>query len=174
MAGQTSYERATTEQYLTFEIADETYGIEVKSIREILELQRITHVPRTADYLLGVMNVRGRVVPVVDLRLKFGLPLVDRTVESAIIVLEVDGLGSETLIGLLVDSVDEVVEMGSADVEPAPRVGTTVDGQLLSGMGKRDDRFVLLVDTAALFDGDDLEFAARAASEEALAQPADA
>ena len=118
---------ATTEQsrqYLTFELAQETYGIEVKMIREILEMQRITNVPRTAEYLLGVMNVRGRVVPVVDLRLKFGLQKAEQTVESATIVLEVTDNGTASLIGLLVDSVDEVLELAAEEVEPAPKVGT--------------------------------------------------
>ena len=162
-------------QYLTFELAEESYGIEVKSIREILEMQRITSVPRTAGYLLGVMNVRGRVVPVVDLRLKFGLIKAEETVDSAIIVLELTDNGTETLMGLLVDGVNEVLELGSESVEPAPRIGTTVDGRLLSGMGKQEDRFILLLNTEAVFSDEDLEVAqegAQESDEEHLAQPA--
>ena len=162
-------------QYLTFELAEESYGIEVKSIREILEMQRITSVPRTADYLLGVMNVRGRVVPVVDLRLKFGLIKAKETVDSVIIVLELTDNGTETLMGLLVDGVNEVLELGSESVEPAPRIGTTVDGRLLSGMGKQEDRFILLLNTEAVFSDEDLEVAqegAQESDEEHLVQPA--
>jgi purine-binding chemotaxis protein CheW len=120
-------------QYLTFELAEETYGIEVTTIREILEVQMITRVPRTAPYLLGVMNVRGRVVPVLDLRQKFGLEKVDLTADSAIIVLEVNEEKTDSLIGLLVDSVDDALEFGAEDIEPAPSMGATVDGQLLNG-----------------------------------------
>jgi len=156
---------ATSEQYLTFDLAEETYGIEVRRIREILEVQPITKVPRSAEYLLGVMNVRGRVVPVVDLRRKFGLQASERSVESAIIVLEVGAEGGESLIGLLVDGVDEVLELGVEDVEPAPKVGTAVDGQLLSGMGKREQQFILLLDTDAVFSCEEIELA-RSVSEE--------
>jgi purine-binding chemotaxis protein CheW len=152
-------ENERSSQYLTFDLAEETYGIEVTTIREILEVQTITRVPRTADYLLGVMNVRGRVVPVVDLRQKFELEKVDQTVDSAIIVLEVQQGSSDTLIGLLVDSVDEVLEFAPGEIEPAPTVGTSVNGQLLTGMGKRDDQFILLLDTDVIFDSEELEMA---------------
>ena len=149
----------TSQQYLTFDVAEETYGIEVRLIREILEMQPITRVPRTAEYLLGVMNVRGKAVPVVDLRRKFGLDTREQTVDSAIIVLEVSDSGADTLIGLLVDNVDEVLELGPESVEPAPLTGTTVDAQLLSGMTKQDDQFVLLLNTEMLFATDDQETA---------------
>ena len=146
-------------QYLTFELADETYGIEVTTIREILEVQSITRVPRTAEYLLGVMNVRGRVVPVVDLRQKFELTKREQTVDSAIIVLEVEQGSGTTLIGLLVDCVDEVLAFGTDEIEPAPTVGTKVNGQLLTGMAKRGERFILLLDTGVIFEGQELEMA---------------
>ena len=159
-------------QYLTFQQAEETYGIDVESVSEILEIQPIKRVPRTADYLLGVMKVRGRVVPVVDLRLKFGQPKVKRTVESAIIVVEVSGDGTESLIGLLVDSVNEVLELDADSVEPAPIVGTSDEGQLLSGMAKREDRFILLLDTQAVLNGEELEMARSSAVDEGpVAQP---
>ena len=164
---------ATTEQsqqFLTFELAEETYGFEVKAIREILELQRITRVPRTADYVLGVMNVRGKVVPVMDLRLKFGLTRAEQTVENAIIVLEVTDDGAESLIGLLVDSVDEVLELAAENVEAAPKVGTTVDEQLLSGVGKVEDEFILLLNIDAVFNSDDLEIAQDSAQQGELSE----
>ena len=141
-------------QYLTFELADEKYGIEVKSIREILEMQPITSVPRTSDYLLGVMNVRGRVVPVVDLRLKFGLEKAELTVNSAIIVLDLGKDANDSLIGLLVDRVDEVLSLGEDEVEAAPGIGTSVNGQFLKGMGKSDKGFTLLLDTVEIFSKD--------------------
>jgi len=138
-------------QYLTFALADETYGIEVEKIREILEMQPITSVPRTAEYLLGVMNVRGRVVPVVDLRLKFGLEKIASTVHTAIMVLEVEDSGEKSQIGLLVDSVDQVYTLNDEDVEAAPTVGTSVNTRLLKGMGKFQDQFILLLDTDVIF-----------------------
>ena len=162
-------------QYLTFELAEERYGIGVKSIKEILEIQRITSMPRTAEHLLGVMNVRGRVVPVVDLRLKLGLAKAEETVDSAIIVLEISDNGTETLMGLLVDNVDEVLELEPESVEPAPKVGTTVDGQLLSGIAKREERFILLLNTDEVFSDEDLEIAEKGVQDsdgEQLVQPA--
>ena len=150
-------------QYLTFALDNEIYGIEVKSIKEILELQSLTKVPGTTDYLLGVMNVRGRVVPVVDLRLKFGFAGKPPTVASAIIVLETLKKRTDKLIGLLVDSVDKVLELSSEDVQPAPAVGTRVDEKLLTGMGKWDERFIMLLDTDAVFPKEDLGISAEAA-----------
>jgi purine-binding chemotaxis protein CheW len=152
----------TNRQFLTFRLADEQYGIAVTSIREILELQKITRIPRSADYLLGVMNVRGRVVPVVDLRVKLELPSVETTVDSAIIVLEVAGADDGSLIGVLVDNVDEVIELDPSSIEPAPRVGTSVNGQLLAGMGKREEEFILLLRTDTLFASEEVELARRA------------
>ncbi|MFW6289094.1 MAG: chemotaxis protein CheW [Spirochaetota bacterium] len=154
-------------QFLTFRLADETYGIAVRSIREILECQRITRIPRSADYLLGVMNVRGRVVPVVDLRVKFGAPAAEITVDTAIIVLELDDDGRDSLIGVLVDTVEEVIELDAECIEPPPRVGTSVDGRLLAGMGKRDDRFILLLRIDGLFTDEDVELARTTSEQEA-------
>ena len=166
--------KTETRQFLTFELADELYGIEVRSIREILELQRITRIPQSEEYLLGVMNVRGRVVPVVDLRIKFGLAPIETTVENAIIVLEVATEGRDSLIGVLVDTVDQVIEISTDEIQPAPQVGTTVDGQLLSGMGKQDERFILLIKTENLFterDIDSLTATEQAAADETQAAP---
>jgi purine-binding chemotaxis protein CheW len=148
-----------THQFLTFSLMDELYGIDVHSIREILETQRITRIPRSADYLLGVMNVRGTVVPVVDLRIKFGLPVVESTVDTAIIVLELGADGSDSLIGVKVDTVEQVLELEEADIDPPPKVGTTVDGQLLAGMGKHGDDFVLLLKTDRVFSAEEIELA---------------
>jgi purine-binding chemotaxis protein CheW len=146
-------------QYLTFGLADEIFGIEVRAIQEILELQRITKIPRAQEYLLGVMNVRGRVVPVVDLRLKFGLPAAEPTVESAIVVVELAESGVDSLIGVLVDRVQEVLELSEEDLQPAPRVGTSVSAQVLSGMGKKDDTFILLLRVENIFSAEDVEVA---------------
>jgi chemotaxis signal transduction protein len=152
-------------QFLTFELADELYGIEVQSIREILEMQRITRIPRAAGYLLGVMNVRGRVVPVVDLRIKFGFPPAAASVERAIIVLELTDGAGDSLIGMLVDNVDEVLELDQGNIEPAPKIGTSVDSQLLSGLGKYNGNFILLLRADRLFSTSDVEQAMRSADE---------
>jgi purine-binding chemotaxis protein CheW len=149
----------TSMQFLTFALADELYGIEVRSIREILELQKITRIPRSEGFLLGVMNVRGKVVPVIDLRLKFGLPQTERTVDSAIVVLELSESNSDSLIGVLVDRVEQVLELDREGIQPPPRVGTTVNGQLLSGMGKHEEEFILLLRTDLLFTSEDIEIA---------------
>ena len=147
-----------TFQYLTFRLGDEEYGIEVQSIREILELQTvaITRVPRTPEFMLGVMNVRGSVVPVTDLRVQLGFSEAEQTVDTSIIVLELNLGGDEVLIGVLVDGVDEVLELRPESVAPVPKVGLGIDADLLKGMGKQGERFVQLLDIYRLFSTDEL------------------
>ena len=158
----TTSEIAST-QYLTFRLAGENYGIEVQCIREILELPAINRVPRTPEHMLGVMNLRGSVVPVVDLRLKFGLEAGEQTVDSAVIVVELDqgedqgSKNGSTLIGALVDGVEEVLELGGESVEPAPKYGTGFSTDYLKGMGKRDEHFILLLDVGSVFSSQELE-----------------
>ena len=151
-------EIAETFQYLAFQLGDEEYGIEVQSIREILELQSIgiTRVPQTQAFMLGVMNVRGSVVPVTDLRVKLGRDATERTVDTAIIVLELTIGGEEVLIGVLVDSVDEVLELRPESVAEVPKVGLGIDSDLLKGMGKRGEAFVQLLDIYRLFSPDEM------------------
>ena len=149
-------------QYLTLALGESKYGLAVAWIREILELQRITRIPRSSEHLLGVINVRGRVVPVVDLRLKLGLPASETTIDSAIVVLETDTDGGESHVGVLVDSVAAVIELDGDEIDEPPIIGSGVESRLIDGMGKRDGEFILLLRIEELFGSEELEAAASA------------
>ena len=140
-----------TNQYLNFQLGQEVFGTHVRHVKEILELQPITRVPRMPDCLLGVINVRGSVVSVIDLRLKLGMPVSDNTRETCIIVMDISLDGSETLIGVLVDRVLAVIELDSESIVPPPRIGTGIDADFLAGMGKRDQQFVMILDAQKVF-----------------------
>jgi len=142
---------AETRQYLTFKLGEEVFGVDVAKVREILEITTITKVPQTPPFMRGVINLRGSVVPVVDMRLKFGMPPSERTVNTCIVVVEVALDGEPTVLGALVDSVQEVFELEPDQIEPAPRIGTKLRTEFLLGMGKRDERFLLLLDIDMVF-----------------------
>jgi purine-binding chemotaxis protein CheW len=124
-----------TRQYLTFELGQETFALEVSYVREILELTNVTKVPKTPDFMTGVINLRGSVVPVLDLRLKFGMTAVEKTVNTCIVVVEVCVGDEKTIIGALVDSVQEVFELEPNQIEPPPRIGTQLRTDFIRGMG---------------------------------------
>jgi purine-binding chemotaxis protein CheW len=145
-----------TRQYLTFLLAEEVFALDVSHVREILEFNTVTKVPKTPDYMRGVINLRGSVVPVLDMRLKFGLAETEKTVHTCIIVVEVSLEGETVVIGALVDSVQEVFELEPEQIEPAPRIGTRLKTDFVKGMGKKDDRFVIILDIDKMFSSDEL------------------
>jgi len=128
-------------KYLTFNLAREEYGLEILKVREINGLMDITEVPRMPDYMKGVINLRGKVIPVVDLRLKFGLEEAEHTEQTCIIVVDV---GRE--IGIVVDTVSEVLDVDGVNIEPAPAMGGAVDTSFILGMGKVGDAVKILLD----------------------------
>lgn len=145
-----------TLQYLTFKLNDEVFALDVSKVREILELTNITKVPQTPDYMRGVINLRGSVVPVIDMRLKFGMSRTEQTVNTCIIVAEVN-MGSDIVVlGALADSVQEVVEMEPECIEPAPHIGTKMNTEFIKGMGKHDDGFVMILDIDKVFSADEI------------------
>ncbi len=133
-------------QYLTFVLDSEVFAVDVARVREILEYTTVTKVPKTRNYMRGVINLRGSVVPVVDMRVLFGLPEADTTVNTCIIVMEVAAEGSSLIMGALADSVREVMELDSGQIEPAPKVGSRVKTDFISGMGKQGNEFVMILD----------------------------
>ncbi len=145
-----------TRQYLTFQLGEEVFALDVSHVREILEFTTVTKVPRTPDYMRGVINLRGSVVPVLDMRLKFGLTEIEKTVNTCIIVVEVSCEGETTVIGALVDSVQEVFELEHDQIEPAPKIGTQLRTGFVKGMGKKDDRFVIILDIDKVFSSEEL------------------
>lgn len=140
-----------TRQYLTFKLAEEIFAVEVAKVREILEFTSITKVPQTPDFMRGVINLRGSVVPVMDMRLKFGLPETEKTVNTCIIVVEVSHEGETIIIGALADSVQEVFELEPDQIEPAPRIGTKLNTDFILGMGKHDGQFIMILDIDRTF-----------------------
>ncbi len=146
----------TANQYLTFTLAKELYAIDIANVWEILDYTTVTRVPRTPEFLLGIINLRGRAVPVADLRLKFGLPKTERTVNTCIIITEVQFAGESTIMGVLADSVQEVFEIDEKNIEPPPRIGTKINIEFIQGMGKQDDRFIIILDVNKVFSFEEL------------------
>jgi purine-binding chemotaxis protein CheW len=145
-----------TTQYLTFKLAEEVFALDVVKIREILEYTTVTKVPQTPDYMRGVINLRGSVVPVIDLRLKFGMSATEQTINTCIIVAEVEMEGETILLGALADSVQEVNEMEPEQIEAAPHIGTRLNTDFIKGMGKKDGNFVMILDIDRVFSSGDL------------------
>jgi purine-binding chemotaxis protein CheW len=145
-----------TAQYLTFGLGEEVFALDIAQVREVLDFTAITRVPRMPAFMRGVINLRGSVVPVVDLRVKFGMQSTERTVNTCIIIAELS-LGQErTVIGALADSVREVIDLEAGQIEPAPRIGTSLDAAFIRGMGRRDERFVIILDVDRVFSGEEL------------------
>jgi len=157
-----------TTQYLTFKLGEEMFALDIAKVREVLDFTTVTRVPRTPEFMRGVINLRGSVVPVVDLRLKFGMTRTESGVNTCIIITEVTVDGDRTVLGALADSVQEVIDLVPGDVSPAPRIGTRINTEFIRGMGKRDDRFIILLDVDRVFSTDELALV-QAAPEDAFA-----
>jgi purine-binding chemotaxis protein CheW len=145
-----------TTQYLTYKLGDETFALDITKVREVLDFTTVTKVPRTPEFMRGVINLRGSVVPVVDLRLKFGMTRTENSVNTCIIITEVTVDGDTTILGCLADSVQEVLDLDEEHIAPAPRIGTKLRTEFIMGMGKRDDRFIIILDIDKVFSSDEL------------------
>jgi purine-binding chemotaxis protein CheW len=144
-------------QYLTFGIDGETYGIAVAKVREVLEYVKPTKLPKTADFLKGLINVRDIGIPVVDLRAKFGLPEIEVSQDTAILVIEIDRAEGQLMIGAIADEVYEVIEIEDDKLEPPPRFGVKIDSQFIRNVGKRDDHFIIILDLDRAFNDDEAQ-----------------
>ncbi|WP_022663872.1 chemotaxis protein CheW [Desulfospira joergensenii] len=133
-------------KYLTFTLADEEYGIGILKIKEIIGMMPITSVPRTPDFVKGVINLRGKVIPVMDLRLRFGMEAMDYTERTCIIVVEMEGVSGTVQIGIVVDSVSEVLNVKKEDIEETPAFGTRLNTDYILGMAKMENRVKILLD----------------------------
>jgi len=153
MSAQQTGEKET---YLTFTLGEETFALQVRNVREVLDLTDVTKVPRTPKFMRGVINLRGSVVPVVDMRIKFNLPVIQDTQDTCIIVVEVNLDGEITEIGALADSVQEVFELGHGDIQPPPSIGMRLQSNFIKGMGKRDEKFIIILDIDKVFSADEL------------------
>ena len=145
-----------TNQYLTFTLDKEIFALDIGTIREVLEMTAITRIPRTPEYMCGVINLRGHAVPVVDMRLKLNMSKGEVTVDTCIIIVEVAFDGDTTIMGAMVDSVREVSEMPPDTIEPAPKMGAAVDSKFIRGMGRQGDDFVIILDVNRIFSAEEL------------------
>jgi purine-binding chemotaxis protein CheW len=138
-------------KYLTFSLADEEYGLEILKVREIIGIMDITAVPQMPAYVKGVINLRGKVIPVIDLRLKFGLPPAEYTDQTCIVVVDVG-----TLTGIIVDTVQEVLDIETAQIDPPPPLGANVDTTFILGLGKVKDEVKILLDLDKVMSTEEL------------------
>jgi purine-binding chemotaxis protein CheW len=145
-----------TTQFLTFKLGDEVFALDISKVREVLDLTTVTKVPRTPEFMRGVINLRGSVVPVVDLRLKFGMTKTESSVNTCIIITEVTVDNDTTILGALADSVQEVLDLEPGSIAAAPKIGTKLKTEFIKGMGKRDDRFIIILDIDKVFSSDEL------------------
>ncbi|TVR67651.1 MAG: chemotaxis protein CheW [Spirochaetaceae bacterium] len=161
-----------TNQFLTFTLAEEQYAVDVVQVREVLSEMPLTVIPRMPEYLKGVINIRGSVVPVVDLRTKFGLLEAEKTVDTSIIVMDLqaggtggadDGDRGTITVGCLADSVQEVVDIAEESIEPPPTLGTSIDARFIKGLGKKDERFIIMLDIDRVFQAEELSAVAATA-----------
>jgi purine-binding chemotaxis protein CheW len=145
-----------TTQYLTYNLGDEVFALDIGKVREVMDFTAITKVPRTPDFMRGVINLRGGVVPVVDLRLKFGMAAAEKTVNTCIIITEVTVDGESAILGALADSVQEVIELEPGSISPPPKIGTRLKTEFIKGMGRQGDRFIIILDIDKVFSTDEL------------------
>lgn len=145
-----------TARYLTFRLGDELFAINVFKTREVLDVSHITKVPTAPVYLRGVVNVRGNAIPVVDLRKKFGLPPVDDTLNTRIIVMDLQMDGETVVVGGLADSVHEVLELEPQEINDPPALGMRWRTDLILGLGKRGESFIIILDIERVFSAEEV------------------
>ncbi len=148
-----SFEHELAGKYLTFNLAGELYALPIQPINDIIEMQEYTEVPRTADYVRGVINLRGTVIPVIDLREKFGLETKEYDDKTCIIVVEIDGMQT----GLVVDRVSEVLEFGDEQIDPSPKMSADVQVEFIAGIGKREEAVHMLLNIEQIMEKKEIQ-----------------
>jgi purine-binding chemotaxis protein CheW len=144
------------DQYLTFTLAEETFAIEIVKVREVIDYVHLTRVPRMPVFLRGVINLRGSVVPVIDLRLTLNMPSVEKTVDTCIIIAEVNMGGGSLHLGMLADSVQEVIDIDPSQIDPPPRLGSMLNTDFIRGMGKREEGFFIILNIDQVLSSDEV------------------
>ena len=142
-------------KYLIFFLDKELYGIEIMLVQEIIGIMQVTRVPKTPDYMRGVINLRGKVIPLIDIRIKFGLEKKEDAKKTCIIVVQINIKGEDSTIGIIVDEVSEVINISRENIQPPPSVGMTVDTSIITGLGKTDENVIMLLDVNSIFNKDD-------------------
>jgi purine-binding chemotaxis protein CheW len=146
-----------SKSYLSFRLGSEQFGIEVVKIIEILEVPRITKVPHAPSFMKGVVNLRGGVLPVIDTRVKFGMSAIEQTIETCIIVLNIELQEERLTVGAMVDAVSEVFELESADIQPSPAIGSKYKPEFIMGMMRFKDQFLMLLNIDKVFSAGEAE-----------------
>jgi purine-binding chemotaxis protein CheW len=144
-------------KFLSFILGTEVYGIPIKESKEIIGMMEITHIPKMQNYIKGVINLRGKIIPVVDLRLRLGMEERDYDQRTCIIVVEVKTQGNQRLMGMVVDSVADVVTIPAGDIEPPPEICTQVEGAFLTGLGKTKERVIMLLEIDMVLNREELD-----------------
>ncbi len=144
------------DSYLSFKLGDEEFAAHVGKVLNILEMTKITEVPKSPDYMKGVINLRGTVLPVVDTRIKFGMTATEYTPNTCIVVMEVEMEGDTVQVGALVDAVQAVLELDEAQIQPPPSIGSKYKSEFIYGMAKVDERFIMLLDMDKVFSADEI------------------
>jgi purine-binding chemotaxis protein CheW len=140
------------ERYLTFFLGEEQYGIAIDRVKEIIAIMKVTNVPKTPEYMRGVINLRGSIIPVVDTRLRFGMETIEEDMHTAIVIVEVDKVN----IGFIVDRVEEVASIDSAALSEPPKFGNNIDTDFICSMAQMDENVVMILDVLKLFAADEL------------------
>jgi purine-binding chemotaxis protein CheW len=147
---------STMETFLSFKLGKEVFAASANNVVNILELKPITKVPHAPEYMSGVINLRGQVLPVIDMRIKFGMTPIEPTVDTCIIVLNINIEKEEVKLGILVDAVSEVLELEDNQIEPSPTIGTKYKAEFIHGMFKKDESFIMLLNLDLIFTKDEL------------------
>lgn len=149
--------RASAGKYLTFELNCEVYGLEILKVQEIIGIMKVTRVPLAPGFVRGVINLRGKVIPVIDLRIKFSMNTKEDTERTCIIVVQVSGSSSVVIMGIIVDEVSEVLDIVEEQIEPPPSFGSRIDTDFILGMGKIGERVVMLLDVDRVLSGEEVK-----------------
>lgn len=144
------------DKFLTFQLGQEVYGIPIKKAEEIIGMMEITHIPKTQGYFKGVINLRGKIIPVIDLRLRFGMEEKTYNDRTCIIVIEVNATETMRLVGMAVDNVSEVVDIQHNDIEPPPEYDAKIEGDFLTGIGKLNDKVMMILDIEKILNREEL------------------
>ena len=153
-------------QYLTFKLGEEIFALDVSQVREILDVTTITKVPRSPGFMRGVINVRGSVVPVVDLRMKFDMAQTEKTVDTRIVVMEIALDGELTTIGTLADAVHNVMDIDTAFIEPPPKIGGKWNSDFIKGIGNHNGDFIIILNVDRIFSAQELAMVQEVGEEE--------
>lgn len=147
---------APTQQYLTFTLNDEVFAMDIRTVREIIQHASMTVVPLMPDFVRGVINLRGAVVPVIDLQSRFGRTISSLGKKTCIVIFDASTQGEKQELGLMVDAVSEVIDIADTNIEPTPSFGTTIAREFIRGMGKVDKDFIPIIDTEKALSMDDM------------------